>query len=647
VCGIAGFYDYKNILQQGHFEYLMNAEKQLKHRGPDGYGFWVSDDKRVSFVHRRLSIQDLSVAGRQPFISDDGQIVITFNGELYNHRALKKELETRGYVYRSTTDTETLLFAYQEWGIKCLDNLDGMFAFALFDARTNDFYLVRDRVGIKPLYLSLQGERVSFASEIKAFRAFPWMSHTVSSQAIYHYLSFMVAPAPYTIFKDIYKLPAGYYMHCTAAGAVNFERWYNPLTNIEQIDDEDDAVERLEYLLRTSVKQHMLSDRPVGAFLSAGIDSSLIVGLMAESGADLKTFTVGYDGDESIADERGGARKIAEYFGTEHHEIGINEQQAFAWYQKMVEQLDEPHADPVSIPFYYVAKLAKEQGVSVVQVGEGADELFLGYELYQQYYRLDKCGWNFWGRVLGSGVKKKLFQAARPLLSQSSNYVELGHNWAHDRSFFWSGALPFNEFQKQQLYGAVPHDDDEPDEVVQKMLPGCASGYDSHAFVDYWLNDLRKHVHKPTLTQQMLYLESRQRLPELLLMRADKMAMAVGVEARVPYLDHKILEFALGLSPSLTIGWHTTKYLLRRVAERVVPRHLINKKKIGFAAPIMKWLQSGDYFKSYYRSIAPSVNQLFRGASVAGVNNSCRVSQPQAAVQKWVLQQLASFVKHY
>jgi len=571
-------------------------QKSLTHRGPDGSGIWKSDKYQVGFAHRRLSILDLSLAGKQPMTNTEETVIVCFNGEIYNYQALRQQLKTLGHTFKSRTDTETLIHGYEEWGINFIKKLEGMFAFSLFDTKKQELFLVRDRIGIKPLYFSTQAGYLSFASEIKALWQVPWIKKTVSEIAYHHYLTFMVTPAPYTIFKEVYKLPAGFYAKVDAKKSLSFHEWYTPITQLsrqekKQFDNENFCIENIRRLLKESTKKRMISDVPFGAFLSGGIDSSLNVALMAQEIGKVKTFTVAFsDGPES--NELEWARLVAKKFDTDHHEIIISEKEAFEFYDKMVYHLDEPLADCVCIPFYHVAKLAKDNGVTVVQVGEGSDELFFGYNLYAQYHKIYN---RFWRPTTYMPVISKdlTYKAAKKFLSKKTHLVDILHNWSHDRHLFWGGAIAFHEQEKLKNFALNQHD--PHDMIVKKIYSGLQQIPDSHTIVDYHTKKLKALDRCPSFIKQITYLELKQRLPELLLMRADKMAMAASVESRVPFLDHKLVEFALNIPDHLKFKNNTTKYILKKACEGIIPHEIIYRKKVGFAAPIVRWLKQDSY----------------------------------------------------
>jgi len=638
VCGFAGVL---NLSKQNFTLDSLLLEKMaacLKHRGPDGQNVWCKPDCQFGLAFARLSIIDLSSAGMQPMFSSDGSIVVCFNGEIYNYQALKSELSELGYEFKSNSDTEVLIYAYQEWGIDFLHKLEGMFAIALHDFRTNEFYLVRDRMGVKPLYFSLQEGILSFASEIKALWLLPWMKREISSLAMYHYLTFMVTPAPYTIFKNVYKLPAGFYAKVDSSKNVEFTEWYsfvNPISASEKklIQDERYCVENIRTLFFDAVKKRMLADVPVGAFLSGGIDSSLIVAAMSHFSKRVKTFTVAFsDGPES--NELGYARIIADQFDTDHHEIVISEKEAFEFYEKMVYHLDEPLADCVCIPFHYVSKLARDSGVIVGLVGEGADELFFGYNVYASYKKLHDNLWRPSQKVMPEFMRNSLKNMIKPVFAGKPFYMDLISNWANGRELFWGGALAFKEHQKSNFKNSFINDMGlEQDEVVSKIYRGMRQEYDSFAVVDYHLSKLKLGRPEADFCQQMMYLEFKQRLPELLLMRADKMSMAASLEVRVPFLDHKLVEFMFNVSSELKFKNNETKHLLKCVAQGVLPDEIVRRKKVGFAAPTFRWFSSGKYFPAYFQKMDTQ-------ESVQLPKDLCNGNKFNVAVQKWVLQQL-------
>ena len=619
MCGLAGYLNLSSNNFKVDEDLLNSMQESLHHRGPDGFGVWKSDKYEIGFAHRRLSIIDLSDAGLQPMLDKDKTVAICFNGEIYNHLNLKKYLQSIGYKYFSSTDTETLMYAYKEWGIDFLDKIDGMFAIALFDLQKNELYLIRDRIGIKPLYFSTQNGILSFASEIKAFWNLPWMKKEINQEALYHYLTFMVSPAPDTIFDQVFKLRAGNYLKVDQNKRIHVCEWYSPikflsLSEKKEIKNENFCLEKIEHLLKESIRKRMMSDVPVGAFLSGGVDSSLNVALMSELSTKIKTFTVSFsDGPEF--DELNWAKLVANKFNTDHHEIIISEKEAFNFYDDMVYHLDEPLADCVCIPFYYVAKLARDRGVTVAQVGEGADELFFGYSTYVSFLNFYRRYWKVSERIIPNFLKKIIYKFGENVFLIPPRKLEILKNWADGRDFFWSGAIAFTENEKKKIFEK--------------------NNFDSYSFVKFCIEKLKKNHLNIDFINQMMYLELNHRLPELLLMRADKMSMASGVEARVPFLDYKIVEFMLQVPGCLKFKNGQTKYLLKKVAEKYLPKEVVYRKKIGFAAPIVRWFDKGKYFPAYFERLTQN----------GGRKQNLFFKQPlDNAVQKWTVQNFLTLI---
>jgi asparagine synthase (glutamine-hydrolysing) len=638
MCGLAGYIGKGNtFLDDAQLLKKMHAE--IAHRGPDGHGAWSSKKHRTALVHRRLSIIDLSDDGLQPMQDKDGTVIISFNGEIYNYQQLRKELQTLGHRFYTNTDTEVFLLAFKQWGIACLEKLDGMFAAALGNLKTDEWYLVRDRIGIKPLYLSQKGDYFSFASEIKSLWHLPWLEKKVSTRGFYHYLTFMVAPAPWTLFKGIYKLPAGHYAKITADRNISFHQWYNPLVpktvySQQELNDEQFCIDQIRDLLRGSIKKRMMSDVPFGVFLSGGIDSSLNVALMAEFTSQVKTFNVSFSDGPEYSEVKW-ARKVAAEFGTDHHEITISEKEAFQFYEKMVYHQDEPIADCVCIPLYYVSKLLKDSGGTVVQVGEGSDELFCGYQNYANYLETYKKFYQP-ARLIPQPIKKAGVWCAAQLFPRKKYHLDLLKQWASGQHLFWSGAIAFSEQWKQDI---IKLDQQEPDQMVNLIYPEMNQGYDSYNIVDYHLKQLYQQGPQADFYKSMAYLEFKQRLPELLLGRVDKMTMATSVEARVPFLDYRLVEFALQIQTKLKYKDGITKYILKKAAEGILPHDVIYRKKMGFAAPITRWFKQNEQFRLYFTAqLKKSSWQHLKKDSVMQLFDKTQQEGYDYSVPLWVIQ---------
>lgn len=643
MCGLAGAFN----LSRQHFplsqELLRAMHQAISHRGPDQGTELLCDQEEIGFAFARLKIQDLSDEARQPMQDAEKTITLCFNGEIYNSAVIRRELQELGYQFSSTGDTQVLLYAYKEWGIDFLYRLEGMFAIALYDHRKKQLFLIRDRIGIKPLYFSLMGGILSWASEIKALWTLPWIEKKQSSVAAYHYLTFMVTPAPYTLFEGIYKLPAGMYLCITSDTKTPcFVQWYSPFLPLSANEravfhDEEFCLENINALLHESVKLRMVADVPVGAFLSGGIDSSLIVALMAQHSSQIKTFTVAFeDGPET--NELTWARLVAKQFGTQHHEIVISEKEAFDFYQKMLFHLDEPLADSVCVPFFFIAQLAKEQGITVAQVGEGADELFVGYDLYEQAYKASRYLNTGYARALPQSIKKCMAFCAGKISKKVSPSTILA-SWAQNQPLLWSGAIGFQESLKEQLFNKQKLPEFSFDSTIDAIYPGLSQGYDSSAIIQYHQKKLEAAYPEYDFFQQLLYFELKHRLPELLLMRADKMSMATSVEARVPFLDHRLVQFLMHVPAHLKYKNNTKKYLLKQICQDILPTPIIQRKKVGFSTPLHGWYKEHSAFQHYFNQLSTQKNISYLPAT-RYLNNPPEKATSAYAVQKWVLQTL-------
>jgi asparagine synthase (glutamine-hydrolysing) len=570
MCGICGVWNTAGA-EPITPQRLRRMADTMAHRGPDDAGIYISEDRRLGLGFRRLSIVDL-VTGQQPMSNEDGTVSIVFNGEIYNHADLRVDLEARGHRYRTRSDTETIVHAYEEWDEACVRRLRGMFAFAVYDERRRPgrsgpvLFLARDRLGIKPLYYACAHGRVLFGSEVKAILAWPDQTPALDEEAFYHYLTLAAAPAPLTLFRGIHKLPPGHTLTAGADGQLTLHQYWRPLFPDDDLTGwtEPEIVARLRDLLRESIRLRMMSDVPFGVLLSGGLDSSLNLALMSElMTRPVDTFSVAIEGDRQ-SDERTYARRVARHFGADHHEVAITARDFVEFLPRMVYHQDEPLADPVCVPLYYVSRLAREHGTIVVQVGEGADELFAGYTGYAimaDFYRR-------WFRpfsVLPAWVKRPASVLASHLLP--ARRAEYARRAAANEELFWGGATAFSEHAKRALLDGYARDArfDTYRQVVAAHYADLDGAHPGRPFLD-----------------RIIYLELKHRLPELLLMRVDKMSMAASVEARVPYLDHELVRFALAIPASLKYRGGRTKHVLREVARGLVPDEILDRPKTGF-----------------------------------------------------------------
>jgi asparagine synthase (glutamine-hydrolysing) len=576
MCGIAGIFNFEN---GGHVKksVLIAMRDTMVHRGPDGAGVWISPDGKVGLGHRRLSIIDLSTTAAQPMSNEDGSLWVVFNGEIYNHAEIRSELEKIGGHRWKTdhSDTEVILHAFEQWGIDCLHRFRGMFAIALLDAKKKELWLVRDRIGIKPLYYSVHSGRITFASEIKALLQDPEQKRAVHEEALYHYLSFLTTPAPQTLFDGIKKLSGGTFLRIRQDGQIFEHRYWDvwdhttPLINVS----EDEIAERLISELRVAVKLRKVSDVPVGVFLSGGIDSSTNTALFSEGeGGPVKTFTIGYEGEyKSYKNEVYYARKMAETVGAEYHELLLSIDDLMDFLPLMVHLQDEPIADPVCVPVYYVSKLARDNGVIVCQVGEGADELFWGYQSWKTWLKLQR--WN--DLPVPRFIKNLSLAGLRLLGKEQKLYYEMLRRGCAGEPVFWSGAEAFTESEKKNLLSAR----------LKKKFANLSS----------WeaLKPIRQRFEQKAWEKShlswMSYADLNLRLPELLLMRVDKMSMGVSLEGRVPFLDHKFVELAMSIPEAIKTKNDTSKYILKKAVRGIIPDEFIDRKKQGFGVPVYEW----------------------------------------------------------
>ncbi len=654
MCGICGIYKYGNPNQSFDEALLVRMSDSISHRGPDDSGTFVSPDRRVGFGFRRLSIVDLSPAGHQPMFSPDKSVSIIFNGEIYNHLVIRKGLEARGYKYRSRSDTETILYAYQEYGLNFVHKLLGMFALAVWDETKRILVLARDRIGIKPLYYTIADGQFIFGSEIKAILQHPSVSRELDPQAMDAYLTFLISPAPLTLFKNIRKLEPGHLMTVGQDGALRNEQYWDPVSFGEQpsidIDGtpvphsmlvqnaagmtEESCIGTIRSLLKQSIKDRMMSDVPFGVFLSGGIDSSTNVALMAElMDRPVATFSVGFRDLEQY-NELGYARQIASEFKTNHHEVIIDQKMAFDFLPKLIYHQDEPLADPVCIPLYFVSKLARDNGTIVVQVGEGSDEQFAGYQSMLRELRFYNTAWKAY-KALPGFAKSFIYGAAALFLEKKQEYLALDYirKGLKGEELFWGGAINFTETHKRLLLNGQRNTD-------QQFV---------HALAKKWHSEILRRDPGADYLKRMIYLEFKNRLPELLLMRVDKVSMATSVEARVPFLDHRLVEYSMTIPQEFKIRHGEPKYILKKAVEGIVPNNIIYRKKQGFAAPVNEWLRNewSSYAENTIRESALVKQGILQYGFIRLMIESHRGRKIEAGQNIWNLLNLVLWHKYW
>lgn len=595
MCGIAGVATLRQSIDRSRLDRMRD---RLNHRGPDGAGSWISGDGRIGLSHRRLSILDLSEAGAQPMHSASGRYSISFNGEIYNFADLRKELEATGMCFVGHSDTEILLGACERWGvIAALPRLAGMFAFAIWDAQDRTLYLARDRVGIKPLFYSYHDGELSFASELRPLVTWRGSLPAISKRGLNEYLRLGYVPCPLSIFEGVWKLPPGTYM-TWRAGQLSQPQAFWTLTDAvasgqaHAFVNEHDALAELERVLKASVARHMVSDVPLGAFLSGGIDSSTVVALMqAQSGCPIKTFSIGF-GDAAY-DEAQHAARVAAHLGTDHTELYVTDADARAVIPYLPDTYDEPFADVSQIPTLLVSRLARNQ-VTVALSGDGGDELFAGYSRYIFVAA-------FWRKLqrLPLGLRRMaaaflcypsvarwdaFFKLAGPLLPQSLQPSLPGQKMHKVGAILPSASL-LSLHSRLVAQWAVP----------QVALKAEWCGGDA-----LWSELLQED---PALTppmQQSVW-DAQTYMVDDILTKVDRASMRFGLEARVPLLDHTVIETAWRVPENMKLRDGQGKWLLKQLLYQYVPQGLVDRPKMGFGVPIDAWLREGvrDWAEAY------------------------------------------------
>jgi asparagine synthase (glutamine-hydrolysing) len=638
----------------------------MLHRGPDGGDIWISPQRDVGLAHRRLSIIDLSTLANQPMPNEDGEIWLTFNGEIYNHAHLRAELKKAGHAFRTDhSDTEVLVHGFEEWGMaELLKRISGDFAFAVYDRRARALYLARDRIGVKPLYFANFNDAFVFASEIKALLEHPEAERDIDPFAMIHYLSFLTTPAPMTMFKGIYKLPPGTWLKVEPGSRLQMHTYYEaePGKGIDPSETrglsegalETFYVEGIRQRLRAAIERRMMSDVPFGVFLSGGIDSSTNVALMSEfSNQPINTFTVGFK-DHPGLNEFEFARVAAARFQTKHHEVLIDETDMMGYLDSLVHHQDEPLADWVCIPLYFVSKLAHDTGVTVIQVGEGSDEQFCGYDGYLRYLNLYRRFWTPFRSYAPHLVQTAAAAAASwiaGLHPKLPNYADIVDRAAHDREFFWILSMSLWNARKDHLvyYDALGSSGHHTSMVGAGIVDPSYLVADSYNVIKsfYTAFDAR-HPHADALTR-MTYNEFRLRLPELLLMRVDKIGMSVSLEPRVPFLDHDLVDFTFDIPQAWKIRNGEAKYLLKRAVSGIIPDELIYRKKMGFDAPMSDWLKGnfGDRVKSEILSSGLMKRGFFNVQYVLQMLADHRKGRANLGQQIWTLYNLVAWYDYW
>ena len=592
MCGLAGFIDNNRSRSSESLEALSHKMcSTLINRGPDDFGSWVDEKSGIAMSHRRLAIQDTTLAGHLPMVSKSGRYIIVYNGEIYNYKTLREELKKAGYFFRSQSDTEVLLAAIEIWGLSAaLDKFVGMFAFALWDKNNHRLYLVRDRLGEKPLYYGIFGNVILFGSELKAFEVHDSFVKSINRDAISLLLRYNYIPAPYSIYDKIYKIKPGTFLEIKVENhkisTTEYTYWaYKNFVMSEGIDNKiynyKEAKLSIKDALTESIRSQMIADVPLGAFLSGGIDSSLIVSIMQSLSPDpIKTYTIGFDHSEY--NEANDAKSIANYLGTDHTELYVTASQALNVIPKIPNIFDEPFADSSQIPTYLISKLASSN-VTVSLSGDGGDELFGGYNRYYKGYSAWK---NFsrmpypinyiFSEIICSINPEKwnfLYNHFGKYISDEKNYKNIG-----DKLYKMADIIKINN--PQDMYLSLVSFWNNTEQIVLNSSEPMSTPRD----YDNWVENLDDR-------ENMMFLDTISYLPDDILTKVDRSSMAVSLESRTPFLNHSLVELSQRIPIELKIKDGKGKWILRNILNDFIPANFIDKPKTGFGIPIAEWLR--------------------------------------------------------
>jgi len=595
VCGILGIISSTTVVDKNRFRSMRNT---MPYRGPDSNGFWFHDEDKVALAHLRLSILDPTPAGHQPREEVSHNCVISYNGEVYNYLEIRAELEHKGYYFETQSDTEVVLKAYIEYGYDCLKHFNGMFAIAIWDGNKKELFLARDRLGIKPLYYLFNNEEFIFASETKAILAGLDNKPALNLQLIDSYMSFGYIPGENTLHQGIKRLMPGHFAvfkgDVKKGKKLSIHQYWDLIFNNKPAYAEsfDYYVEESKRLLDSAIDLRLRSDVPLGIFLSGGIDSSAVVGLLAKRvEKPLKTFSIGYDFGKGF-DETPYARIIADKFKTEHHEIKITPAQFKAFIPEYISLMDEPVTEAAAISLFFVAKLAKDK-VTVALSGEGSDEIFAGYDLYQYMNVIDKyrslvgqTGSNFF-----AGIANKILGESHKI----SKYLTMATLPIEQR---YKGMSTYPDHQKEALY--------KPEFIAEIEQSNKVSSRN-------YTKSLFERTKNEDVLSKMLYFDTKTWLVDDLLIKADRMSMGASLELRVPFLDYRLVEFAATIPSEYKIQKGEGKYPLKKMMEGILPHDIIYRKKMGFPTPLKLMFQNElrDYAEKLLLSSETKLLQYF------------------------------------
>jgi asparagine synthase (glutamine-hydrolysing) len=633
MCGICGFYGFNDL------HLIKRMTHALEHRGPEQFGYFI--DYKISLGHRRLKIIDLSEKGKQPIFNEDKSICVVYNGEIYNYKKIREELEKKGHKFDSNTDTEVIVHAYEEYGESCLNKFNGMWGLAIWDSTEKKLFIAVDRLGIKQIYYTKTKDKFLFGSEIKAILQDQEIKRAVNYDALSQYLTFRYTPFDETLFEGVKKLLPGHYL-TYKNNKVEIKKYWD--INSENFEPEKNTEkyyqEKVHNLLKNAVQKRLMSDVPLGAYLSGGLDSSIIVGLMSEVSDNVKTFTVGFEAQEPYNEMRY-AKMVAEHFNTEHYPLMVKADAASVL-PKAIWHLDEPVSDPTVIAQYLISELTKKH-VTVVLTGEGADELFCGYTNYKVMMKTEK-----YKKFLPEFARKKII----PKIVNSTPDKVLDKFFKYASSFGEKGKERFSDYmssldkrEESFLLLQSVFDEHEKRKVYGEKLIAKENNLD---YVKEKLTPYFKDITGTNYLNKIVYLDLKTRLPHYLLHKIDKMTMAHAIEARVPFIDYELVEFSFKI-PAEMKSRAGGKYILKKIMEKKLPKQILKRQKQPFLVPLNKW------YEEKLKGLAPNIfensdifrEKYFKQKAMTNITENYEKSKFYYGRQIWTLLTFAIWHKIY
>lgn len=580
MCGINGIYNFSGQHLNDATDLIVTMNKSIAHRGPDDNGTWKDASNKIFFGHQRLSIIDLSAAGHQPMVDSNGNCIV-FNGEIYNYKELKKSLSDESF--NGDSDTEVLMKLLAKHGLNVVDSLNGMFAFAYWNNTNKSLSMVRDRIGKKPLYYTIQNGILAFSSEIRALLTLPWVTAIPDDESLYHFLTFNQVSSPKTLFQNINKLAPASILTIDANGADEIKTYWDIEYQSIPEKDENGIAKRINEELLKAISLRMVSDVPVGAFLSGGVDSSAIVAYMHQLGnRNIKTYSVGFSNQPDYTELKY-AEKIAVKYGTDHIEKIVRPNDLRELLPMMAEVFDDPLADATAIPIWFISKLARENGTIVVQTGDGSDEIFSGYKNWARYAKLYPYFHQY--SKLPAWLKESIASLVK---DDSSPKSEILQRAVKNEEFFWGGAKAFKESTKRSFL-TIEWSAKMQHASSYSIIKKVKDAFELHQNKNKKLDD----------TDWMCYLGVKQQVAERYLYRMDRLGMANSIEIRSPFLDYHLVNYALSIPSSYKIKNNIPKYILKKSLEGVLDHETLYRKKMGFCVPIREW--GGEIMLEYVK----------------------------------------------